>query len=125
QQGFGKSAAIHRDKRFGGSRRANMDRPGNQFLSGSAFSLDQNRAAGRGHGANGLLELLHRGTDANDVLERITRGCVPFESEVLAAESNFFQRAPNRQLNLVNQSRALANVVRSAASFHSLNRSLI
>src|SRR3984893_921873 len=88
-----------------------MDGPCNQFFTGSTFAVDQNRAAGGGDGADGLLQFFERRTCTDDVVKRVARGRVAPEGKVLAAERYFRERAGNGEFDLVHQSRTLADVI--------------
>ncbi len=101
-----------------GAGRTHVHGPGHEFLAGAAFAVNQNRALGGGHGANGLLQFFHGGTDADDVVERVAGGGIAFEGEVLAAERHFLESAVDGQLDFVDQSGRLADVVGGAAGFH-------
>ena len=98
-----------------------MHGAGDQFLAGSAFAENQDRAAGGGDGADGLLQLFERGTDADDVVERVARGRVAAQRKVLPAERNFRERARDREFDFVDQSRTFADVIGRAARFHRLH----
>jgi len=47
EQGFGECGTIYRDQRLSGPGAAAMDRAGNQLLTRSSFSGDENRGVGR------------------------------------------------------------------------------
>src|SRR5208283_1242595 len=118
QQGFWKSAAVHRDKRFSGPRRADVDGARHQLFTSAAFAMDQYGAGGGSDGANGLLEFFHRGTVADDVVERIVRGGVAAQGKILLAESEFLENTADGELDFVDQAGALANVVGRSTGFH-------
>src|ERR1700686_5092522 len=102
-----------------------MDGPCNQFSTGSTFAVDQNRAAGGGDGADGLLQFFARRTCTNDVVKRVWRGPVAPEGKVLAAERYFRERAGNGEFGLVHQSRALADVIGGAARLDRVHGSFV
>ena len=62
-----------------------MHRPGDQLFSGSTLAVDQDRALGGSHGADGLLELFHRRAHADDVVQRIAGGGIALERKILPA----------------------------------------
>ena len=74
EQSLGKRATVDGDERLAGSGRTGMHGAGDEFFAGSAFAVNENRAAGGGNGADGLLQFLHGGADADDVVERVARG---------------------------------------------------
>jgi hypothetical protein len=85
QQSFREGSAIYRDERFSGARRADVDSAGHQFFTGTALAVNQNRAGSGSDCAEGLLQLLHRGAGADDVVERVVRSSVAAQGEVLLA----------------------------------------
>src|ERR1700674_2933920 len=102
-----------------------MDGSRNQFFTGSTFTVDQNRAAGGGDGADGLLQFFERRTCTDDVVKRVARSRVAAEGKVLAAERYFRERAGNGEFDLVHQSRTLADVIGRAARLDRLHGSFV
>src|SRR5208282_1302005 len=98
-----------------------MHGAGNQFLTGSALAIDQNRAAGGGDGADGLLQLFERWAGADDVVERVACSRVAPQREVLTAERDFRKRARDGQFDLVDKAGTLADVIARAARLHRLH----
>src|SRR5271168_5313523 len=92
EQGFGEGPAVDRDKGFAGPRRAGMDGAGDELFAGPALAVDQDRAAGGGDSANGLLKFFERGADSDNVIQGVSGGGVAAQGEVLAAERNFCER---------------------------------
>ena len=86
QQSLREGSAVDGDERLGGARRADVDGAGYKFFAGAALAVNQDRAGGGGDGAHRLLELLHGGTGADDVVERVAGGGVAAQGEVLLAE---------------------------------------
>src|SRR5579862_3182931 len=102
-----------------------MHGAGDQFLSRTTFAMNQNRAGGRSDGSNRLLELFHRGARADDVIEGIPGSGIAAKREILLAERQLLENAIDRQLDFVDQSRTLADIVGCAASLHRLDRGFV
>ena len=68
QQGCRKSGTVERDKWPVAARTARMKCPGDQLLSGPAFSLHENGVVARCNQLHGLHELAHRGRIADEDL---------------------------------------------------------
>src|SRR5208283_4125997 len=98
-----------------------MHGAGDEFFTGSALAIDEDRAAGGRNGADGLLQLFQSRTYADDVVERVARGRVTAQGKVLAAEGNLGKRAGYSKFDLVHEARTLADVVGRAARFHRLH----
>ena len=96
-----------------------------KLFAGSALAIDQDGAAGGGDGADGLLECFDRGTDADDVVERVARGRVAAEGEVLAAERNPGEGAGDGQFDVVHQAGTLADVIGRASGLDRLHGGLV
>src|SRR6185437_13131195 len=105
KQGLRKRAAVNGHERFRHPWRAGMHGACDQLLPCATLAIDQHRALSRRDSANSLLELLHGGAGADDVVERVSGSGVPFESKVLAAESNFFQSFADCDFDLIDQAR--------------------
>ena len=118
EQRLGKSSAVDRDKRFCRTGRADVHCARDQLFAGTAFAIDQNRALRGCNGADRLLKFLNRGTSSNYVFEGVSGGGVALERKVLTAECDFFERAPDCQLDFVDQSGRLPNVIGGASGFH-------
>ena len=86
EQRLGKGSAVDGDEGVGGARRTDVHGAGDEFFTGAAFAVDQNRAGGRSHGAHRLLELLHGAARADDVVERVAGGGVAAQRKILLAE---------------------------------------
>src|SRR5262249_18296586 len=125
KQGLGESSAVYGNKGLGGPGRADVHGARDQFLAGAALAVDQDRAVGRSDGADGLLELLHSAAGADDIVQRVAgRGVTP-ESEVLLAEGRLFEGPVDGQLDFVDQSGALTDVIGGATSPDGLDGSLV
>ena len=81
-----------------------MHRPRHKFLPSAALAVYQDSALSRRDRTDRLFQLLHRCGAADDVLQRIAGGGITLQGKVLPAESHFFERPADRQLNLVHQS---------------------
>src|SRR5581483_4111746 len=103
EQRLRKRAAVDGNEGFGGARRAGVQRARDQFLSGPALAQDHHGAAGGGDGADGFLQLLHRGAGADDVLQRVAAVGVAAEGLVLAAERDFVERGVDGQADGLHQ----------------------
>ena len=80
---------------------------------------------GGGYSADGVFQLLHRGTDAYDVIQRIPSVGIALESKILPAEVHLLQRAIDGELDFIHQARRLANVIGGSASFHGFDGGFI
>ena len=107
-----------------------MHRARDQFFAGAAFALNQHGAAGRSDHADGVLELLHATAGAHDVVERIASRGIALEGHVLALQRAAFDGIADGDADVVDESRAFADVIRSAAGlngghgcFNVINRS--
>jgi hypothetical protein len=69
EEGLGECAAAHFDERFVPSRRAVVDRPGEEGLAGAALAGHQDRGAAVGDGLDEVEDLEHLVVVADDVLE--------------------------------------------------------
>src|SRR5262249_51414163 len=69
KKGFGECAAIDRYKRLSIALRARVHRACDQFLSCSAFAMNQNRAARGRYSADCFFERIDRRATSDDVVE--------------------------------------------------------
>src|ERR1019366_5469754 len=102
-----------------------MHGAGYEFFTGSAFAIDENRAAGGSYGADGLFQLLQRGTYSDDVVERVARGRVAAQGKILTAERNPGERAGDGEFDLVHEAGTLADVIGRAAGLDRLDGGLV
>ena len=86
EQRLGKRSAVHGDEGVGGARRTYVNGARNEFFTGAALAVNQNRAGGGGDGAYRLLQLLHGPAGADDVVERVAGGGIAAQRKVLLAE---------------------------------------
>src|SRR5207237_3271344 len=91
EESLGKSAAVDRDKGLGRSRRAHMHGAGHEFFAGAAFAINEDRALSRGYRPDSVFELLHGGTGADNIVQRIAGSRVAPQGKILLAEVDFFQ----------------------------------
>ena len=80
---------------------------------------------GGGYRADGVFQLLHRGTHTDYVIQRIPGVGIALESKVLPAEVHFLQRAIDGEFNFVHQARRLADVIGGSASLHGFDGGFI
>jgi len=69
-----------------------MDGAGYQIFAHAAFAGQQNRGTGRRHALDGVENLLHCGTAADDVVEFIAPSQFRFKLPVLLAQRAHFER---------------------------------
>ena len=125
EQGLRKRAAVDGNESLGGARRTNVHGAGHQFFTGAALAVDQHRAGRGSDSADRLLELLHGAAGADDVVERVARGGVAAQREILLAESNFSSARLIASLISSTRPGTLANVVGGASRFHGFHGSLV
>ena len=72
-----------------------------------------------------MFQLLHRGTDADDVIERVPGIGVALESKILPAKIHLLQRAIDGELDFIHQAGRFTDVIGGTASLHGFDRSFI
>ncbi len=102
-----------------------MNCAGHKFFTGTAFTMDQNRAGRGSDSADCLLEFVDRRAGANDIVERVTGRSVATQGKVLLAQHQLFQGAAESQLDFIDQAGVLANVVGGSACLYGLDGGLI
>ncbi len=114
QQRVGKRPAIHRNKRRVGARAVDVDGLGDEFLSSSAFSGDQDGAVGSADNFDHLEELLHLLTLANQIAHPVNLAKLAAKVGVFFAEPAILQRAVDNQLQLFDEILGFDDVVECA-----------
>src|ERR1700678_897375 len=125
EQSLGECAAVYGDEWVSGAGRTDMNRAGNQLFTGAAFTVNQHGAGSGSDCAHSLLQLLHRWARSNNIIQRVVRGSVAAQGEVLLAQSQVLQHAANGNLDFIQQTRTLTNIVGGSAGFDGLYRSLV
>ncbi len=120
QERLRQGAAIHRHKRHPGPRAAGMNRPGDEFLAGSALPANQHVALGISHLLDNVEHLLHgiAFTDQSG-LQRLLRHFT-LQQHVFRGEPAFFQRVPDDELDLIDLERLREIIV--GAQLHRFHR---
>ena len=98
EQRFGKCTAVDRDKRLFGTRAQIVDRPGDQFFSGSALAGDQDRRLHLGDGLDHLKDRVHLRRSADDVLDAAAFALGTLEGTVLVDQGLLFKRLSDDEL---------------------------
>ena len=68
-----------------------------------------------------MLQLFQRGTGADDVVERVARGGIAAEGEILAAEGDLGERAGDGEFDFIDESGTFADVIGRAPGFDGLH----
>ena len=114
-EGLGQSGKVDRDKGLVFPEPLAVDRARDEFLAGAALPGDQNRRCGAGNLCHQLVELLHLGVPAYDLVETLPPSQFGPQEDDLPLQGPLFKGTADRGEDFLFVE-GLGEVIESAAS---------